>query len=119
MTKTLIAKWNPDQDPTVDRPDSIRWDNGMPATLEDYARHLIDTNASDYGEDGTLAMTMYPDVVADVRYDRSISCWVCHGPDRKMILELDDPDVADDQIIAEMSTHPVFYRAVIHRARMR
>jgi hypothetical protein len=116
--KTLIAMWKPGQDPAVDGPADVCWGNGSPATLEDYAQHRAATNASAHSKDGAFTVAMYPDVMAEVRYDHSISRCVCQASDRRIILELSDPDVADDQIIAELSTHPVFYRPVIRRETM-
>jgi hypothetical protein len=118
MNKTLIAKWAPGQDPTVDRPVSICWSNSAPATLDDYVLHATDTNACGHAKDGTLVMTMYPDVVATVRFDAAVGRWICEAPDGRIILDLDDPGIADDQIIAELSTYPIVYRAEIVRARI-
>jgi hypothetical protein len=115
----LIATWNPGQDPAVDGPGDVRWEDGRPATLEDYARHGADTRSLTQERDGSLVMTMLPGVVADVRFDHAISRWICHTSQRNVILELTDRDVSDEEIVAELSTYPVFYRAVIHRATIR
>jgi hypothetical protein len=105
-------------DPAIDQPSEIRWSDGMPATLDDYAQHQVDTNACAYAADGTLTMTMHPNVVAEVRFEREISRWVCEAPGRRMILDLDDPGIADEQIVAELNTYPIVYRAKIIRAKM-
>jgi hypothetical protein len=115
---TLIAKWNPGHDPAVDRPAEVRWQDGTTATLADYARHFPNTNTLTTNSDGSLVMVMFPGVTAEVRFDSSISRWVCQAPDRRVILELSDPDVADYQIIAELSTHEIVYQPVIIRAKI-
>ena len=37
----LIATWNTDQDVAAENPIRLRWEDGTPATMEDFAR--IDT----------------------------------------------------------------------------
>jgi hypothetical protein len=106
-------------DPAVDRPSEILWSNGEPSTLADYARHQVATSVSAYAADGTLVMTMHPDVVAEVRFKREIGRWICEAPDGRIILDLDDEGVADEQIVAELATYPIVYRAAIIRAKMK
>jgi hypothetical protein len=116
---TLIATWKPSQDPAVDQPVSVQWSDGTPATLADYARHLADTSASTCALDGSVTLTMYPDVTASVRFDHALGRWICEAPHRRVILELADPEIADDQIIAELSTYEIFYRTTVIRPEKR
>jgi hypothetical protein len=116
MTKTLIAKWKRGQDPAIDRPAEIRWSDGTPGTLTDYGRHLTGSSTSTHKDDGSLVIVMHPGLTAVVRFDHSICRWVCHAPNRRVILELSDPDVADYQLIAQLYTYEIFYQPVIIRA---
>ena len=43
MCKTLIARWSRMQDYRLEDPSSVVWDDGHPATFDDYKRHRADT----------------------------------------------------------------------------
>ena len=111
----LIARWNRGQDPALDAPTDIRWDNGQCATLTDYIHHLDDTFVFTV-QGGGFVRIAFPDVVADVQFDEDMGHWVCQPPgQQRILLELSNPNVGDDQIIAELYTYPIVYRAIIHR----
>ena len=44
----LIATWTLDQDPTTDEPIRVRWEDGSPATMEDFARIDDNTQSDPY-----------------------------------------------------------------------
>jgi hypothetical protein len=114
----LFVKWARGQDPACDDPAEIQWGNGRRATLADYIHHLVDTSIATV-QDGSLTCTFFPDLIADVRFDEDLSRWVCQPPDQpRVILELSGRDIGDDQIIAELYTYPIVYRAAIHRHRV-
>jgi hypothetical protein len=111
----LFAKWKRGQDPTCDDPAEIHWENGKPASLDDHIRHLDETHLTKK-IDGRIVRIMFPDIVADVRFDKNILRWVCQAPGQpRVIMELSDPDIDDYAIIAELYAYPLVYRAVIHR----
>jgi hypothetical protein len=112
----LIAKWAPNQNPSVEPPNSVRWEDGTPATHDDYLQHMVDTHiiVGDC-EDGT-EVRMFPGIVADVRYDCSAKTWAVGGAGvTPSGLDLTDPDARDDQIMAALYTLPIVYRSNICR----
>jgi hypothetical protein len=40
----LIAKWKPELDSAYDEPSSLVWEDGTPATPNDYRTHEFDTH---------------------------------------------------------------------------
>jgi hypothetical protein len=111
----LIAKWMIDQDASIDPPRVVRWADGSPATHIDYLTHMVDTHTCISGING-IELHMFPDVMADVRYDDFARTWVISGVGvTPAALDLTDPNAPDEQIIAELYTYPIVYRARIHR----
>lgn len=115
ITMKLFAKWSRGQDPSCDNPIEIQWEDGRVASLDEYIRHLDDTHVIRIVNDRVVRIT-FPGLIADVRFDREISRWVCaaHGQS-SIIMELSTHDVSDDQIVAELYTYPIVYKALIHR----
>jgi len=59
---------------------------------------------------------IFPEVVADVRYDAAIGTWAISGQGIKPAsLDVKDPNASDDQIQEELYTLQMIYRARIHR----
>jgi hypothetical protein len=113
---TLIARWTSTQDPAVDHPQAVFWDDGRPATHQDYLDHLDDTHELVEGPDGNLERRMYPSIVADVRYDGYMRLWFVVAPGQGPIsLDLPDVNATDDQITAALYEFPRVYRAKIWR----
>jgi hypothetical protein len=50
----LIASWTPDQDPATEIPTSLKWDDGAPATVDDYRAHFLDTHSLHASGDGGM-----------------------------------------------------------------
>jgi hypothetical protein len=73
----LVAKWLPDQDASVDPPHTVIWSDGRPATQEDYLAHLEDTHSLFVSDKG-IELHMFPEIIADVRYDRAAGTWKVH-----------------------------------------
>lgn len=112
----LIATWLPDQDTCDDDPHSVRWEDGSVATVADYIEHSVGTNMWFDNSDGSQELHMLPEVVADVTYDRLAGHWSLSGPGVcPNTLNLSDPHAKDDEIIAELFTFPIVYRARIRR----
>lgn len=112
----LTATWKPDQDAAMDMPDSLKWEDGTPATVDDFARHQLDTHTLRPGRHGQIEQHFFPDLVAEVVYDRFANDWVVKGPGViTAALELHNPDATDDQITAQLFTFPMVYRAKIVR----
>jgi hypothetical protein len=112
----LIATWLRDQDISEEDPHSIRWEDGSVATLADYVRHSTDTHMWLGDCNDAQEMHMLPEVVAEVTYDRLAGHWCIGGPGVcPNTLDLSDPNAKDEEIIAELYTFPIVYRARICR----
>jgi hypothetical protein len=113
---TLIARWTSTQDPAVDRPQAVFWNDGRPANYQDYLSHREDTHELLEGPDDNLERRMYPSIVADVRYDGYARMWFVVAPGEAPIsLDLPDVNATDDQIAAALYEFPRVYRAKIWR----
>jgi hypothetical protein len=112
----LTARWQKDQDTTMEEPCWIRWGDGTAATLDDYRKHQLDTHTLRFEDPDCIQLDMYPDIVAEVMFDRDARDWVVRGPGVATVgLELHDPNAKDEQIIAELYSFPLVYRANIVR----
>lgn len=113
---TLIAEWTPSEDCSMELPRSVWWNDGRPASIDDYIEHSIDTHILRADKSGRIEMHIFPDVVADVVYDRFAGSWVVKDCGfGGWSLGIADPAAKDDQLIASLYTLPVVYRVRIHR----
>jgi hypothetical protein len=112
----LIAKWKPQLEPAYDEPSSVFWEDGTAATVNDYRTHELDTHSLHASDDGGTECHMFPEIVAEVTFDRDVRDWVVRVPDVAAFgLELNNPCAKDEQIIAGLYTFPVVYSANIIR----
>lgn len=112
----LIASWARDQDLSVDPPRKVRWADGSPATLDDYHKHTLDTHKWILDGQGPVELHMFPSIVAEVSYDASAKVWTVTGQGViPTTLGITDPEAKDDEIVAELYTFPIVYRALIKR----
>jgi hypothetical protein len=112
----LIAKWNRNQDPSMERPSSVRWEDGTRATHDDYLQHMLDTHTLVGDCEDGVEVRMFPGVVAEVRYDHSAQTWTVGGGGvTPFALDLTDPNAPDDQIMAALYTLPMVYHSNIYR----
>jgi hypothetical protein len=112
----LIAEWTTSQDTSVEHPRSVRWEDGRTATLDDYIKHSVDTHVfcEDYPD--RIELHMFPDIVADVTYDKFAGSWVVKDAGfGGWSLDIADPEAKYDELIAAVATFPVVYRARIRR----
>lgn len=94
----------------------MRFENGTPATLTHYHQYLDCTVRTDESGAGYVEEVFDSDIVADVRFDGFAGHWAISGEGvEPQALFLSDPNASDEQIIAELFTLPVVYRARIHR----
>ena len=114
--KTLIARWATHEDATLEPPHLVYWQDGTPATHEDYRNHLDDTHTWIITPLSSIERRIFPDIVADVRYDTVAGNWAISGQGVEPAgLFLTNPDATDDQILEELYTFPIIYRHRIHR----
>jgi hypothetical protein len=112
----LTARWATDGNSTLEPPSLIWWTDGTPATQADYHKHLSDTHTWVITPLMSIERRVYPDIVADVRYDAPAGSWTISGNEvTPASLELADPHSTDDDIMAELYTFTTVYRVRIHR----
>ena len=112
----LLAYWHLNDNPGNHEPYAVYFDDGTPASIEEYRKHIDDTHEASLDRPGRIVHRIYPGVVGGVR-------WCCHARDWKVTgsqivpfyLELHDPDASDSRIIAELYTFPTVYRCEIIR----
>jgi hypothetical protein len=111
----LIAKWPNPEDAFNSDPSVIMGEDGTPATLDDYNAHCDDTHTMIHRPCG-VELRMFPDLVADARYDSLTGVWGVTGDGiPPFALTLTDRDATDFQILGELYEFPIVYRARIHR----
>lgn len=113
---SLIAKWATHEGATLGPPHLVQWEDGTPATQDDYRKHMDDTHTWIVRSPSTIERRIFPDIVADVSYDAVTGTWVLNGPGiTPASLDLKDPGATDDQLLTEIYTFPIIYRARIRR----
>jgi hypothetical protein len=114
----LIAMWSLGQEPGIEEPVSVVWEDGSPATLADYRAHELDTRISYSDDDGEAQCHMFPDVIADVSFEEDVCDWVVRGQGViPAALDLKNPRAPDADIYAALITFPtVLYKARIIRS---
>jgi hypothetical protein len=114
----LIAKWSRGQEPGIEEPSSVVWEDGSPATMADYRTHELDTRISYPNDDGETQFHMFPDVIADVSFEQDVQDWVMRGQGViSAALDLKNPKAPDADIYAALITFPtVLYKARIIRS---
>src|SRR6266481_581006 len=99
----LIASWTMNQDASMDEPSSVKWGDGTAATLDDFRAHQLDTHTFRFDGSNHLERHMFPEIVAEVTFDRDAKDWVVRGPGVTTVgLELNDPNAKDDEIMAAL-----------------
>jgi len=112
----LIAKWATHEGATLEPPHLVQWEDGTPATQDDYRKHLADTHTWIIKSPSGIERRIFPDIIADVRYDAVGGTWAIGGQGvEPAALSLTNPDATDDQIVEELYAFPIIYRAQIHR----
>ncbi|HUN85972.1 MAG TPA: hypothetical protein VMU48_16455 [Terracidiphilus sp.] len=114
-TFVLIARWRYGQTP-YGIPDRVFWDDGSPATLEEYWAHELDTQECIRGAKGGVEVHIYPEIIADLSFDPVIGSWVLGGPGvSPAVLDEPDPEISDEMLLAALCRLPTFYRTRVHR----
>lgn len=75
----LIAKWKCEEEPAYNEPSALVWEDGSPATMDDYQAHLLDTHSLHEGADGGMECHMLFDLM-EQRGDDFEFAWseFCH-----------------------------------------
>lgn len=112
----LIARWTQYQDASMELPNSVTWADGTPATIDDFERHQFDTHTLEFDRAGRGEQRIFPEIVATVPFDPLVMDWVVTGLGVvTTALDLHNPNAKDDEILSELYTFPMIYRATIVR----
>jgi hypothetical protein len=112
----MTARWDRHQDSSTEDPRSITWEDGTSATLDDFRSHSSHTSRFVIGPQAKKEVHIYPDIVADVYFDRYAKSWAIRGEGvTACALDVCDPLATDHDIIAALATLPMFYRVKINR----
>lgn len=113
----LLVYWGPDDEADLQIPKEVIWEDGTPASLDDYYRNQTATQSSYPTEDGMVTV-ICPDVVAVARFDIVRERWVLEAPGGgPFALEQTDPCATDEDLKDEISSYPVAYQTTIDRSR--
>jgi hypothetical protein len=113
----LIAKWSRGQEPGIEEPSSVVWEDRSPATMADYRAHELDTRISYSDDDGVAQCHMFPDVIADVSFEQEVWDWVVRGQGViPAALDVKNPQALDGDLYAALISLPTLYKARIIRA---
>jgi len=116
----LIVHWGQAETADMQEPQEIKWDDGTPATLDDYIRLSSSTQCS-HGTERGMVTIFYSNVVAVASYDASKGHWVIQeqgsrgGP--AQLLQT-NPAATDEELQYEIANHRVAYRTTINRSHM-
>jgi hypothetical protein len=109
----LVIFWGKDE-PNLQDPQTIKWEDGTPATLEDYYAHSTDTCVEHLTDEGFFSV-YDPSMIARTRWDFDEGHWVCEAPDEEIILDITDPLASDEDIRSELRNYRVMYKTTIER----
>jgi hypothetical protein len=68
----LLASWSESQDPTVDPPTNVKWEEGTPASIQDYLAHLDDTYRWDDSDKQQIAEAYH---LGEIPFDLVLPDW--------------------------------------------
>jgi hypothetical protein len=113
----LIAKWSLGQEPGIEKPSLVVWEDGSPATLADFRTHELDTRILYSNDDGETDCHMFPDIVAYVSFEENVQDWVVRGQGViPAALDVKNPQALDGDIYGALISLPTLYKARIIRA---
>jgi hypothetical protein len=101
--KRLLLYWGPEETADFQTPAEVKWEDGSPATIEDYRKHQLCTQSVQPSEKG-LVTVICPDIVAVTRYDSAKGHWVLYTDRGTMDLDETDPNASDADLDAQLAT---------------
>ena len=113
----LIATWLKTQEPDLEDPHSVVWEDGSKATLADYWEHSKDTRFCIVPDGGGWEWHFLPDIVADAFWCRDEGTWRVRGDGVvPSSLYLTNPNASDGDLEFALSAMPVWHRTNIVRS---
>jgi hypothetical protein len=116
----LFVFWGPNdhREAHMQVPMHVRWEDGTPATLPDFAQHQYATQVAIGGDKGMVTVLM-PGIIASTYFDVANGRWILKAPGHRPIdLLITDPSATDEEIRADISTCPVIYETTIDRTHV-
>lgn len=113
----LLVYWGREEEADFQTPKEVKWEDGSPATFEDYYKNQLATQSVHPTEKG-LVTVLCPDVVACTRFDVAKGRWVLHTERGHMDLDISDPSTSDADLDAHLATYPVIYQSTFDRSNL-
>jgi len=113
----LLVYWGSKEEADFQTPREVKWEDGSPATFEDYYRNQLATQSVHPTEKG-LATVLCPEIVATARFDETKGHWVLHCDGGTMNLDISDPNASDADLDAHLATYPVIYQSTFDRSHL-
>jgi hypothetical protein len=114
--KKLIATWKNREDNDVGTPDRSVWEDGSPATIDDFRLHELDSHFWTVNDCDQLEKHIFPDIIGRVAFEPNVADWVVRGEGVVTAgLDLRDPDASDSEIIGALYLLPIYYRSTVTR----
>jgi hypothetical protein len=116
----MIVYWGSDDTANFQVPEEVKWEDGSPATLDDYFKNQMATQSSTYTERGSVTV-IFPGVVANTHYDVLRCHWVLRDPTSTgdpMVLDETDPNASDEALNQELSSYPFQYKSTFDRSHL-
>jgi hypothetical protein len=112
----LIATWLPTQEPDIEAPHSIIWEDGSTASMEDYNAHCGDTSFCVATDIGGWEWHIFPDITAEVFYCPHGRVWGLRGDGVvPTSLYITDPHATDSELQSALVSLLTWYRTKIVR----
>lgn len=117
-SKQLIVFWGTDEEADYQVPKEVKWEDGTPATIEDYRKYQSCTRTSQLSDKGH-ATVLFLDVHSETRFDNSKGHWVVQATNGDVLDLLEtDPNASDKMLLKEISMNPVIYRTTVNRSHL-
>jgi hypothetical protein len=117
-SQRLIVFWGPENEADYQTPNEVKWEDGTPATLEDYRKHQSSTRTSQLTDRGH-ATVLFPDVSSVTRFDVPKGHWVVEASNGDVLDLLEaDPNASDQTLLKEISMNPVIYQTTVDRSHL-
>jgi len=114
----LLVYWGKEEESDLQVPKEVKWEDGTPATLDDYYKNQSATQTS-FGTDKGLVTVISPDVIATARYNAVKGHWVLEAPGGEPFdLEETDPKASDKTLMDEITSYPVTYKTVFDHSHL-
>jgi len=100
----------------LEDPHSVVWEDGRPATIQEFWEHSEDTRLCIVPEGGGWEHHIFPEIVAEVFYCHHGRVWGVRGDGvEPASLGVTNPNASDHALQMALSAMPIVYRAKIIR----